>query len=174
VIVVGCLILAVKSKRRRSARLRSRFGPEYDHAVAQYGSVARAEKALEDREKRSQQIVIRPLSPETRERYSEAWRTVQAEFVDAPAQAVTEADQLLEKLMSERGYPTGDFEQQASDLSVGHPRVVGNYRQAHLVADKQRHGQASTEDLRRALVQYRLLYEELLGVQFITSQEVKR
>jgi hypothetical protein len=87
---------------------------------------------------------------------------------------VTEADKLVERLMSQRGYPLGDFEQQAGDLSVDHPRVIENYRLAHAIADRQRRGQAGTEDLREAIIQYRALYEELLGVQSLIPSEVKR
>jgi hypothetical protein len=173
-LLVVAIVLARRSKQRRSERLRGRFGPEYDRVVAEHGDQALAEKALEEREKRSLKIIIRPLSSDDRERFARAWRTVQAQFVDAPGKAVIEADQLLEQLMNQRGYPLGDFEQQSADLSVDHPRVIENYRLAHAIADQQRRGQASTEDLREAIIQYRALYEELLGVQPLIPSEVKR
>ncbi|HEV2426347.1 MAG TPA: hypothetical protein VGZ29_16090 [Terriglobia bacterium] len=166
VIVVAGLVavfLAWNGKRKRSARLRARFGPEYDRLVAETGSRAEAEKVLEEREKRSRKIIIRPLPVQDREHFAQAWRNLQARFVDAPGEAVIEADQLLEQLMAQRGYPTGDFEQQADDISVDHPRVVQNYRAAHSIAERQLQGQASTEELREAVVEYRALYEELLS-----------
>jgi hypothetical protein len=173
ILVVG-IVLVRRRKQRRSELLRSRFGPEYDRVVAEHRDQGRAEEALEEREKRSLEIIIRPLSPEDRERFVQAWRTVQAHFVDAPGEAVIEADQLLEQLMNQRGYPIGGFEQQAADLSVDHPRVIENYRLAHAIADRQRRGRASTEDLREAIIQYRALYEELLGVPSLIPSEVKR
>jgi type II secretory pathway component PulK len=162
-VVVIAMMLRQQAKRKRSEHLRRSFGPEYDRAVADYGGYAAAEKALEERQARSRNIVLQPLSLEDKDRFSRDWRSVQAHFVDAPGKAVIEADQLLEKLISKRGYPVEDFEQQARDISVCHPKVVANYRTAHLIADRQRRSQASTEDLREALIQYRVLYEELLG-----------
>ena len=164
VLIVLVAVLATRrSKRQHSERLRRRFGPEYDRVVAEHGSQAAGEKALEEREKRWAKLIIRPLPAGDREHFAEAWRTVQARFVDAPGESVTQADQLLEQLMAQRGYPVGDFEQQATDLSVDHPHVVQNYRAARELADRQRSGKASTEDLREALIQYRALYEELLA-----------
>lgn len=173
IVVVGlvAVFLAWNGKRKRSARLRRRFGPEYDRLVAEKGSQKEAEKVLEEREERSRKIIIRPLPVEDREHFAEAWRNLQARFVDAPGEAVIEADQLLEQLMAQRGYPTGDFEQQAEDVSVDHPRVVQSYRAAHAIAKRQRQGQASTEDLREAVVQYRALYEELLSPSLTIAKE---
>lgn len=176
IIVVGlvAVFLAWNAKRKRSARLRARFGPEYERLVAETGSQAEAEKVLENREERSRKIIIRPLPVGDREYFAQAWRTLQARFVDAPGDAVVEADQLVDKLMAQRGYPTGDFEQQADDISVDHPRVVQNYRAAHAIAERQRSGRASTEDLREAVVQYRTLYEELLSPSLTIANEVKK
>jgi len=161
------------ANRKRSERLRKSFGPEYDRAVAEYGGYAAAERALEERESRARNIVLRPLSPEDKDQFSRDWRSAQSHFVDDPGKAVIQADQLLEKLIRKRGYPVGNFEQQARDLSVCHPNVVANYRAAHLIADRQRRAQASTEDLREALIQYRVLYEELLGNHVPIVNEVK-
>lgn len=175
VTVFGVVMLVRKqSKQKRSDRLRNRFGPEYDLAASKYGDYTLAEQDLEERERRSRQITLRPLSAQNRERFAEAWRSVQAHFVDDPGNAVIEADRLLDKLMSQRGYPIGDFEQQVCDLSVEHPRVVGNYRAAHLIAERQLRAEASTDDLREALIQYRVLYEELLGLNSLILDEVKQ
>jgi hypothetical protein len=175
VIIAGAcagIILARRAKEKRTERLRIRFGPEYDRMVAAFGE-RRAQKLLEEREQRALKIVVRPLSIEDRERFVRAWRNVQSEFVDVPGKAVMEADRLLEELMTQRGYPVGDFEQQAGDLSVHHPRVVGSYRMARVIADSERRGKATTEDLREAIVQYRVLYEELLG-RPVSYSEVKQ
>ena len=162
VVFVAAVIISRRSAQKRSERLQNRFGSEYDVAVAEYGNRRRAERALEEREKHFAQITLRPLTPGDREQFVQAWRTVQTRFVDAPGKAVVEADQLVEQLMSQRGYPVGDFKQQAGDLSVDHPQAVSSYRQAHMIADRQRRGQATTEDLREAILKYRALYEELL------------
>jgi len=172
--VVIAAIAARRSKRQRSERLRKRFGPEYDRVVAEHGNPAAAEKALEEREKRWAKLIIRSLPAGDREHFAEAWRTVQAGFVDAPGESVTQADQLLERLMAQRGYPVGDFELQATDLSVDHPHVVQNYRAAREIADRQRSGKASTEDLREAIIQYRALYEELLTPKISMASEVRK
>ena len=174
VIVVIAVIASRRARQKRSERLRNRFGPEYDRVVAEQGNQAAAEKTLEEREKRWAKLIIRPLSAEDREHFAEAWRRVQARFVDAPGEAVTEADQLLEQVMAQRGYPVGNFEQQASDLSVDHPRVVQNYRAARQIAERQRNGKASTEDLREALIQCRALYDELLAPNISLVNEVRK
>jgi len=171
-ILIGGILLARRSSERRTQRLRTRFGPEYDRVVAQLGD-RRAKKLLEEREKRSLQVTVQPISRETRERFAGAWRAVQSRFVDAPGKSLIEADRLLEELMSQRGFTVGDYEQQTSDLSVHYPGLVQNYRVARVVADKERHGQAATEDLREAMIQYRVLYEELLGRPVAHQNEVK-
>ena len=175
VIVIVIVALAVRgAQRRRSARLRSRFGPEYDRVVREQGNVRRAEATLAERERRASKIVVHPLSADERKRSAEAWRAVQAGFVDEPGRAVAEADRLVEQLMSQRGYPVGNFQTQADDISVDHPMVVQSYRAAHAIAEMQRGGGASTEDLRTAMVHYRKLYDELLSPGSTVSMEVKR
>jgi hypothetical protein len=174
VILIAIAATVVRSARkRRSARLRSRFGPEYDRVVLEQGDAARAEAALEERERRSRTIIVRPLSAAEHERFVEAWRALQSQFVDDPGRAVTEADRLVEDLMSQRGYPVGNFELQAADVSVDHPVVVQSYRSAHEIAQRHRKGSAGTEDLREAMVHYRRLYDELLGPQSKVPVEVK-
>ena len=127
------------------------------------GSRQKAEAALDKRAERVERFHIRPLAPGDRARFIESWARVQARFVDGPGGAVTDADQLLGDVMSTRGYPVSDFEQRAADLSVDHPLVLENYRAAHETALRQSRGQASTEDLRQAMIHYRSLFEELVG-----------
>ncbi len=148
--------------RQRSARLRSAFGPEYDRTLEASGGRRQAESDLRARRERREQLDIRPLQPAARERYLVAWRQTQERFVDAPSEAVTEADRLVTDVMRERGYPMENFEQRAADVSVDHPHVVEDYREAHSVSVANSRGEADTEELRRAFVHYRSLFEELL------------
>jgi len=148
--------------KRRTDQLQSRFGPEYERTVEQAESRREAESELSARMKHRQELEIQPVSPETADRYALEWQDVQARFVDQPNEAVKDADRLVTRLMQERGYPTEDFEQRVADVSVDHPNVVDNYRGAHTVWVSNEQGKAGTEDLRRAMVRYRSLFEELL------------
>ena len=172
VLVVAVLAIWFFSQRRKSQQLQERFGPEYEHAVHEHGSRGRAEEALAARAERVQQLHIRPLSAEESARYSESWRSVQARFVDEPNVAIADADRLVAEVMQARGYPMGEFEQRAADVSVDHPRVVENYRAAHAIAGRADRGEASTEDLRQAMVHYRSLFAELIDTP--ETAEVKR
>jgi hypothetical protein len=160
VIVVGAVLFW---QRRRSAKLQKRFGPEYQRAVGQFGDQRKAEAELAAREKRVRSLDIRSLSPEEQARFTDAWKKAQARFVDEPSQAAAEADVLVKELMEARGYPMGDFEQRAADVSVDHPGVVNNYRAAREIALRNSAGKATTEDIRQAMVHYRSLFEELLN-----------
>lgn len=149
-------------QQRHSAELRDHFGPEYEHALRQSGDRRQAERELEARKERVEQLHLKPLDPEDRTRYADAWRATQAHFVDDPAAAIGEADRLIGEVMQHRGYPAGDFEARAADLSVEYPEVVSNYRAAHRLAEANERGQATTEDLRQAMVHYRALFAELV------------
>jgi hypothetical protein len=164
VVIVAGVGIAVVVRKRRTARLRTQFGAaEYARAVNAGGSQRKAEAVLDGRTERVERLKIRPLGAGDRARFSEAWGRVQARFVDGPGGAVTDADQLLADVMSTRGYPVSDFEQRAADISVDHPLVLENYRAAHDSALRQTRGQASTEDLRQAMIHYRTLFEELVS-----------
>lgn len=156
------LVAAVALTRRRTQRLQQRFGPEYDRAVERQGGRRPAEAELDSRVERREQLEIRPLSEAAREHYLESWTQVQTKFVDDPAGAVAGADELVNSVMVERGYPMDNFERRAADISVDHPQVVERYRSAHGIAQKNEDGSATTEDLRQALKHYRALFEELL------------
>jgi hypothetical protein len=162
-VVVFVILALFAVRRRRSERLRQRFGPEYERTVREAGDVRKAEAALDARAARVKRLHIHPLSAEDAHQFSEGWRLVQARFVDDPRGAVTQADQLVGEVMRARGYPVGEFEQRVEDISVDHPSVVMNYRAARAIADAHVRGQASTEDLRQAMVHYRALFAELLG-----------
>jgi FtsZ-interacting cell division protein ZipA len=166
VVIIAVIALAaiafVTSRKRRSVKLRERFGPEYDRVLQQEGDRRKAEGVLEFREKRREKFKIRPLSETDKSSFAVRWREVQARFVDDPRGAVTVADALVTEVMQARGYPIGEFDQRAADISVDHPIVVENYRAGHGIAVRHSSGQASTEDLRQAMVHYRVLFQELL------------
>ena len=162
VIVLAALAaFAVVASRRRA--LKQRFGPEYDRAVAEQDSRGAAERELRERERRHAELELTPLSPESRARYAAAWEELQVRFVDSPAETVGDADELVSRLIAERGYPTGDFSDQIAHLSVEHARTLGHYRDAHEIRLRNERGEAGTEELRQALVHYRALFADLLG-----------
>jgi hypothetical protein len=172
VVILVIAVLAwmyVRKRRTSSAKLRQRFGPEYERAVRTHGSERRAEAKLADREKRVGTMKIRELDAAERERFSAQWISLQARFVDYPKGAVTEAGELVSSLMQARGYPVTDFDQCAADISVDHPKVVENYRSAHAIALRLGRGEASTEDLRSAMIYYRSLFEELVQMPLETK-----
>ncbi len=160
VVLIGAIVLAVRANRTR--KLRSAFGPEYDRTVDEAGSRSEAEAELLDRQKRHQELELRPLDPEVRDDYLARWRSTQERFVDDPRGATTEADHLVLEVLRARGYPIEDIDRRAADISVDYPDLVGNYRAAHDVAVRQAADEATTEDLRNAMRHYRDLFDELL------------
>jgi hypothetical protein len=166
VVLLLALVLAVVAwlvmQRQRSAKLKQRFGPEYDRALVDFGGRTRAEAELLKREQRVARLKIVALSPADALRFSQAWNTLQGRFIDNPKGVVVEADHLVRELMEKRGYPMGDFERRAADISVDYPGVVSNYRAAQAIATRDASGEADTEELRKAVVLYRTLFDELL------------
>lgn len=167
VVIVLLVLIAVAwavARQRQSRLLRKRFGPEYDRLLAERGDRGQVESELKAREKRVQGLTIRPLSAADATRFSEEWRTLQSRFVDNPQGVVVQADRVVRDLMVKRGYPMEDFEHRAADISVHHPELVETYRLAQAVAARDQRGEATTEDLRKAVVYYRALFDELLEV----------
>ena len=162
VVIILVLVYSAWQKRRRTA-LQSKFGPEYGRALNESDNRRQAEKELLERQKRHESLDLKELDPATRERHMQSWSQTQARFVDAPAEAVRDADRLVGQVMTDRGYPMDNFEQRSADISVDHPDVVENYRAAHAISLASDHEQATTEDLRQAMVHYRSLFETLLG-----------
>jgi hypothetical protein len=164
-VVVAIVILAIVWSAMRSKRTRAlqdTFGNEYDRTVDQAGGRRAAERDLRERQKQHDELDIRPLSPESRDRYVQRWQSTQARFVDDPRGAVAEADRLVQEVMQERGYPTKDFERRVADISVDHPNLVEKYRNADGIARRSERGEASTEDMRHSVRHYRALFAELL------------
>jgi len=165
-ILVAAIMIAVIAwmyyRTERSKKLKSRFGPEYDQAVNTYGSSPKAEAALSERQERMKKLNIRSLTPAERDRFAAQWHDVQAMFVDDPSRTIEKDDQLVCEVMQTRGYLMSDFDGRAEDLSVDHPAVVQNYRAGHAIALRRERWEATTEDLRKAFVYYRDLFDELL------------
>jgi hypothetical protein len=170
IVLVIALIAAIGAaawlymRSRQTAALQDRFGPEYDRALETHHNQGQAERELRQREERIEHLNIRPLDREERAQFADRWQRVQGRFVDEPTGATNEADELVGEVMAARGYPVGDFEQRAADVSVNHPRVVEHYRAAHAIALQNERGDADTEELRQALVHFRALFEDLLEV----------
>ena len=152
------------TRRKQSHRLQEHFGLEYDRTVNELGGRTKGESDLKAREKRVERLEILPLAPSEAARFTEAWRALQSRFVDNPKGVVVQAEQVVRELMEKRGYPMGDFERRAGDISVDHPDVVANYRSAQAIALREQKGMADTEELRKAVVHYRALFDELLEV----------
>jgi len=162
IVVLGVVFSALRTRRSRS--LQDQFGPEYDRTVDKAGGRREAERELAERQKRHDELELRPLSEDARERYLQQWQVTQGRFVDDPTGAVSEADDLVQRVMRDRGYPVDDFEQRAADISVEHPELVEKYRTANGIARASERGEASTEDLRHSVRHYRALFVELLEV----------
>jgi hypothetical protein len=166
-VVIAAIVYGVQAGRRR--KLQSTFGPEYDRAVADTGNRTEAEKELRERERRHADLELKELSPASREQYRTAWEEVQIQFVDNPSDAVGTADDLVTRLIAERGYPTGEYDDRLADLSVDHANTLQHYRDAHEISERNKGGSASTEDLRQALVHYRALFADLLGTDPVST-----
>jgi hypothetical protein len=153
----------LQHRKTKTAKLRNRFGSEYERAVVEHGSSRKAEAKLVGRETRVEALKIRELGATERERFVAEWQMVQSRFVDHPNAAVTEADDLIVALLEARGYPKGDFEQRAADVSVTYPRVMANFRLANAIAVRPGRTEASTEELRTAMIKYRDIFDELVA-----------
>ena len=180
IILVGVAVLAVIAfaawffyQQKQSHRLRQRFGLEYGRTVDELGSQTKAESELKAREKRVERLNILPLAPSDAARFSEAWKVLQGRFVDNPKGVLVQADLLVRELMLKRGYPVGDFERRAGDISVDHPAVVDHYRAAQAIAVRNERGEADTEELRKAVVHYRALFNELLEVREVKEEVIQ-
>jgi hypothetical protein len=165
VVVIVVLVAAVAAAwvlMRRNA-LRKRFGPEYDRLMSESDGRLAAERELRARERRHAELNIRPLSAQARQRYAAEWEELQAQFIDWPTEAVRTGDELVARLVAERGYPAHDFNERLADLSVEHAQVLPDYREAREIAERDGRGEATTEELRQAMMHYRALIVALIG-----------
>ena len=162
IVVVLALVGWAAARRRRTATLRDRFGNEYDRVVQERGDRRAAEQELAARRAHRESLDIHPLTSSAQREYADRWKTTQATFVDSPSLAVTEADVLVQSVMRDRGYPISDAKERMADVSVDHPEVMDHFRSAGRIAGRARDGQATTEDLRQAMVHYRELFARLL------------
>ncbi len=161
-VVVGIAVFLLRERQQRRT-LRTRFGPEYDRRIEAASSRRKAEAELAGRAHRRDELEVRPLTDAARQRYAAQWAELQGRFVDRPVVALVDADELVAQVMRDRGYPVDDFESQSELISVDHPDVVQNYRTGHAIYAKTTTGEASTEELRQAVVSYRALFEDLLA-----------
>ena len=174
-LIVGVIVLLIvaaiavaaylEHRKKKTLALRTRFGSEYDRAVLTHGSSSAAETKLAGRASHVETLKLRDLGGDEQERFVTDWRTVQSHFVDHPKTSVTEADELINALLEARGYPMAGFEQRANDVSVGYPRVMEEYRQAHAIAVRFGKAEATTEELRTAMIQYRNVFDGLIQAQ---------
>jgi hypothetical protein len=172
-VVVAGIAAWFYSRQRRSKMLRDRFGPEYDRVVKREGDVRRGEGILEFRQQKRDHLQIRPLPAPARTEFSKRWNAVQAQFVDDPQGSAADADRLVREIMEARGYPVANLEELDEIISVDHPRVVENYREAHDLATGRTRSQSTTEGLRKAMVHYRSLFDELLQDTSIERKEAR-
>jgi len=161
VVIVSVLIIHYR-ERARHAKMQRRFGAEYDRTVEQLGSPSRADHELAERTRRVKHFRFKALTAADRARFATSWERIQAQFVDDPAIAVTAANELINEVMRARGYPTEHFEQRVADLSVEHPGVIQHYRAAHDLSRSVHNGTVDTEQLRQAVIHYRMLFADLL------------
>jgi len=162
ILIIGGFLGIVFDRRQRTKKLQQKFGPEYDHALQELGNKQEAEKELTARIDHVKALEIHPISEEDANLFTSKWQTIQAEFVDDPLNAVQEADQLIGEVMTAKGYPVKDFEQQAADISVDYPALLTDYRGLHLIAVMERDETVSTEEMRQAMIHGRNLFEKLM------------
>ena len=157
---VVVLAVAFARIRQRRSHLKERFGREYDRAVSDSGTSV-AERRLSDAEREHESIAVRALPNAARDRYLDEWRQAEARFVSDPPDAVRAAERLVDRVLEERGYPEDDdLEHRLALVAVDHPDIVERYRHGRaMVTDG---GAQRTEDLRKAMLDYRAVLEDLL------------
>jgi len=161
-LIIGAVLGIQLYRRQRTKILRERFGPEYERLVNEVGDQRQAENVLESRLNHVKSLEIHPLSAEQVDHFTEEWKATQAQFVDEPLAALQRANRLIKEVMNAKGYPVDDFEQRAADISVDYPDLVADYRGMHAIAVKGDNEKVSTEEVRRAMIHGRALFENLM------------
>jgi hypothetical protein len=159
IVIIVAAAGALTSAQLRRARMRRRFGPEYDRLAKEIGP-RKADAELTARQRRVEAMDIHPLSAQQQASYSGDWAAIQERFVDAPAEAVAAADMLIWGVMRDRGYPANDINASMEALSVYHARSLDGYRQTRDLRTES----ATTEELREAMLRRRALFEDLTGL----------
>jgi len=167
------IALVVDRRRKTTLSLRNRFGSEYDYCLRESKARNKAEADLQGRIQRVNQLKIRELTGSERARFVAEWDAVQSRFIDHPRGSVTEADELVNAVLQARGFPASGFVQRAADISVHHAHLVDSYRNAHEITVSAAKNEATTEELRTAMIHYRALFDELLQIKApIVQQQV--
>src|SRR5256714_4703050 len=102
---------------------------------------------------------LRALPAESRDRYIGEWDEIEAKFVEAPEQAVREAEALVMAVLRERGHPLTE-----RDLPA---EVQRAQRLGYKSKDK-------TEGMRQALLHYRSVMERMVGPEDQARREQRR
>lgn len=174
IVIIVLIALGVwrSMRQRQVSQAQQQFGSEFDRAVQEHGGDKQAAASdLQERQERVEGTTIHPLTTDERQQYAEEWKSVQAQFVDDPGAAVTRADDLITRVMDRIGYDAGEYGQREDVISIKYPDAAENYRKAHDIAQMQENGQASTEDLRDAMLRYRTLFEQLVGEQLVAEPQ---
>ena len=158
------LVAAFVRIRRRRTHLQERFGPEYHRTVSGRGRSV-AEKRLSEVEQRREELDIRPLPAAARERYLDEWRQAEARFVHDPRDAVRTAERLVTRVLHDRGYELDgeddDFDRRVELVAVDHPDIAERFRHGHAMLGRV-DGAEATEHLRKAMIDFRAVLDELL------------
>lgn len=174
IVIIVLIALGVwwSARQRKVSQAQQQFGSEFDRAVEEHGGNKQAAASdLEDRKERVEQVTIHPLTADERQQYADEWKSIQTQFVDDPGDAVTRADDLITRVMDRIGYDANEYGQREDVVSVKYPDAVENYRKAHDIAQMQENGEASTEDLRDAMLRYRTLFEQIVGEQLVAQPQ---
>ncbi len=162
VLLIVLVVALITARNRRVKMLHDIFGPEFDETVKKKGSQRAAIVELEARLKQSKSIELHPLTVADRDHYQSDWMATQAEFVEEPCKAVSDADKLIMEVMQCRGYPLADFNERVAELSVKYPQLVNPYRTARDESvDTEAHVR-DTEELRQAMLRYKEVFNGLM------------
>lgn len=162
--------------KSNAKRLQRKYGREYDRLYATHGDHAAVERELGQREHERRALSIVQVSREDRDRLTAEWTSAQAGFVDDPGRATRRAEQLIGEVLAVRGYPAGDPERQLALASVDHAHSLSEFRDGHELLQRSNTGAPgvdATEQLRQAMLRFRVFFDELLGGRPKTAVAVK-
>jgi len=163
-VIVAIISIIVDRRRKATLNLRNRFGSEYDYCLREHKTRDKAEADLRERIHRVGSLKLRELTDSERAPFIAQWEAIQSHFIDHPRGTVTQADELVDSVLQACGFPATNFSQRAADLSVHYANLVDPYRTAHEITERAATNQATTEELRTAMIQYRSLFDEILQI----------